>query len=132
MAGEELNRVRLRTTISYLGSQNILLMCVNDSEEDITVEDFVLASEGIVLTDPPFTPSTPDQWKIGAKRSQPIAANFTNAPMNALVNFHINEGQFDANIDTVLRCDVRGRYKEFRQPHRVRCNLTYARFLGRG
>jgi hypothetical protein len=131
IAGDELSQVMMRTTISYLGPQNILLDCANDSNEKITIESFVLEYDGIALT-APLTSKGQGQWIIDPGIELPVNATFFNDPMGTLIDFHRNTGlPFDANVNTVLRCKIRGRFKEFSGRHRIRCNgVQHIQVLG--
>lgn len=121
LAGEEFEKVRVRSGIQYIDTRSIRLLCTNESDEEVLIQQIELWSQGILLTDPPLTAEPSKPWTIAPRRDRPICPLVRSEPMKTLIDLHRNQGvAFEADLSVVLRSVVRGRYKAFQQKHRVR------------
>lgn len=125
IAESELDRVRVRVEIHDFSPYNIQLQCTNDSEEQIIIEDIVLESEGIPLTEP-LVPATPTEWTLAPHQRRTVVRAFAGRPVTTLINMNSAKGiEFVTDLVIVLRCEIRGRFKEIRPKHRIRVNAPF-------
>jgi hypothetical protein len=122
VAESELDRVKVGVTISFLSKVTMLLAINNYSDTEVVVRSVELKSEGIRLNGL-LTPRTYNEWTFASHRESPLSVTFHSNPIAALIKLNRDKGVvFDADLEVGLGCDIRGRFKQFLEKHRVHIN----------
>jgi len=125
---ERVDKVRVWLKLLQGVAQNFLIEIENKSREDIIVEEVLVESDGIHLTEPAFAPPG-DVWKIRPDSTLRIGWPCKTDPAITLERMHDKGLSFDARIEIVVAAKILGERKEFRQKIPVRVNLLGHRII---
>lgn len=120
---ERVDRVRVWLKLLNGIAPNFLIEIENKSPEEVLVEEILVESDGVQLTEPAFAPPG-DTWKIRPDSALPIGWPCKTNAAVTLERIHDKGLFFDARLELVVMARILGERKEFRQKIPVRVNVT--------
>ncbi|HXX46298.1 MAG TPA: GGDEF domain-containing protein [Candidatus Acidoferrales bacterium] len=112
---DRLAKVRLWIKLEHGRAENFLLNVENRSDETVIVEEVVLLSDEIPITEP-AVPQSSGLWTARPRSSLPIGWRCQTDPVNTLAQMHDNQGVFfKASLRVVLTCQILGQKREIDQ-----------------
>jgi len=117
---------KLRVAIEHGHFSNFLLKYTNDEDEPVFIRETRLFSGKIELTEP-LTPDKENPWKVAAHASTSFGKTIMQykSPAASLVKMNLDKGiRFNAQIDVVMSCELRGQLFEILQSLYVQVNAS--------
>lgn len=116
--------VRLLVSVDQGYASNFLILVANSPDEEVSIKEVCLESDGYRLTNPAQPPSK-NLWKIKPHDSLSVGWRAAPDPAAQLLRMYPNEGLFfRAGIEIVLHCEILGKLKEFRQKILVQVDVN--------